>query len=76
MPIVGPVGCQKKNSYNSFSTEFVSIPNISTICFKTYLMGLSCFSYDKSHTWWIIKLGWVKDLINFGDIGRIFKATT
>ena len=35
------------NSYNPCSIEFFTMPNISTIFFKTYLMGLSCFSYDK-----------------------------
>ena len=32
------------NCYNSCSVELFSMPNIPTICFKVYLMGLSCFS--------------------------------
>ena len=38
MPKIGPVNCQKNPiSYNSCSTEFFSMPNISIIRFKTYL---------------------------------------
>ena len=45
MPIIGQLTVKKKNPVSYIS--ILSMPNISTIYFKTYLMGLSCFSYDK-----------------------------